>query len=490
MEKYNTEIFIEKAKLIHGNKYDYSKAYYINSQTKVCIICPKHGEFWQKPYSHLNGNGCPSCVGLKKRDSESFIEKAISVHGNRYDYSKTKYVNKRSKVIITCKIHGDFEQAANNHLRGQGCPLCGKKYASEYRKNDFSHFIKESTNRFGEKYSFPYIEKEYENSHSKITIKCNDCGTEFEKIACDHLTSPQGGCPSCFSKISKPENEIYEYIVSLIGKDNVIKNDRESIKPFEIDIYIPKYKIGIEYNGLFWHSEKCIKNKNYHLEKTEMCENNGIRLIQIFEDEYLYKKEIVLNKISHILNETTNDKIYARNCNVKDITYSESKQFLNSFHIQGEAKSSVYLGCFYKGELIGVMTFKKEKKNGDKWELNRYATDTSKICCGVGGKLFSYFIKKYNPKEVKSFADRRWSNDLNGNFYTKIGFNFEKYTPPDYKYIKGGEQKRFHKFGFRKNILYKKYKIDTTLTEKEICEKLGFIKIWDCGLIKYIWKNE
>jgi hypothetical protein len=490
MVKYSTETFIEKAKEVHLSKYDYSKVQYVNSSTKVCVICPLHGEFWVAPYAHLNGVGCPECAGVKKRDTESFIKKAKEVHGDRYDYSKTVYVNKRTKVVITCPIHGDFEQLANNHLRGQGCPLCGKKYASEYKKNDYKHFIQESKNRFGEKYSFPNIEEEYENSHSKITIKCNDCGTEFVKIACDHLTSPNGGCPSCFSHTSKPEDEIYEYISSLIGADKVVKNDYSVINPFEIDIYIPSLKIGFEYNGLYWHSDEYRPSKNYHLEKTEMCEKKGIRLIQIFEDEYLYKKDIVLNKISHLIGNTVQERIYARKCTIGEITYKESSAFLDKFHIQGGAKATVYFGCFNNSNLVGVMTFKKESNNDNKWELNRFATDYNIICCGVGGKMFSYFVKKYNPSEIKSFADRRWSTNILDNLYTKIGFKFDKYTLPDYRYIKGNDKIRYHKFGFRKNILYKKYGADKNLTEQEICSNLGFNKVWDCGLIKYIWRNE
>ena len=127
MKYLTTEQFIEKAKQIHGNKYDYSKVEYVNNHTKVCIICPEHGEFWQTPNSHLNGNGCSSCKGLKKLTTKEFIERAKQVHGNKYDYSKTIYVNKRTKVCIICPIHGEFYQTPHNHVyQKQGCPECGK----------------------------------------------------------------------------------------------------------------------------------------------------------------------------------------------------------------------------------------------------------------------------------------------------------------------------------------------------------------------------
>ena len=193
MKYLTTEQFIKKAKQIHGDKYDYSKVEYINNHTKVCIICPEHGEFWQTPNSHLNGNGCSSCKGLKKLTTKEFIERAKQVHGNKYDYSKTIYVNKRTKVCIICPEHGEFWQTPHNHVyQKQGCPECGKKYAINYNKNDYENFIKTSIERFGNTYSFPLIDKEYENSHSKITIQCLKCGNLFTKIACDHITSPNG----------------------------------------------------------------------------------------------------------------------------------------------------------------------------------------------------------------------------------------------------------------------------------------------------------
>ena len=123
------------------------------------------------------------------------------------------YVNKNTKVCIICPIHGEFWQRPHNHInQKQGCPECGKKYAKEWRRYDYMTFINSSKDRFGDIYSFPNIEQEYENSHSKITIKCNKCGNEFVKIACDHITSPYGGCKNCYYTKSKAEEEIGNFI--------------------------------------------------------------------------------------------------------------------------------------------------------------------------------------------------------------------------------------------------------------------------------------
>lgn len=487
-KKITTEEFIERAKQIHGDKYDYSKVNYINSHTKICIICPKHGEFLQLPHSHLFGSGCPVCARIKRTSENTFIQRAKEVHGDKYDYSKTEYINKRTKVCIICPIHGEFWQRPHNHIHGkQGCPECGKKYAKEWRKNNYNVFLKASKERFGDAYSFPNIENEYENSHSKITIKCNKCGNEFVKIACDHITSSHGGCQHCYFNKSKSEEEIGNFILETIGDKSAVSfNDRNILKNNELDIYIKSKKIAIEFNGLFWHSNK---DKNYHLMKTEMCDSLGIRLIQIFEDEYIFHKDIVLSKLKHIIgNDYDLDKIYGRNCIVKEITFKESSEFLNRNHIQGSSKSTVYLGAFNNGILCAVMTFTKLFEN--KWELTRFASDITKRVIGIGGKMFSYFRKYYNPVEVKSFADRRWAVNDENNLYYKLGFKLEKVLRPDYRYFINGEKKRLHKFNFRKNILIKKYNLSDKLTETQMSEKIGARKIWDCGLFKYTWTKE
>lgn len=488
-KKITTEEFIKRANIIHGGKYDYSKIKYVNSQTKVCIICPEHGEFWQIPNSHLLGTGCSMCSGLKKWTTEEFIAKSKEINGDRYDYSKTNYINKRTNVIITCKIHGDFSQNPHNHIsQKQGCPLCGKKYAQEFRKNDYNHFINESINRFGKNYEFPNIENEYVNSHSIIHLKCKKCGNVFEKIACDHLTSSHGGCLRCYANKSTAESEISTFLEDLIGKENIIYRNRNILNGMELDIFIPKLNIGIEYNGLYWHSN-VYKNKNYHLEKTELCESKGIKLIQIFEDEFINHKDIVLNKLRHIVKQSNNlPKIMGRKCEIKPITHNIAKEFLTKYHIQGFVNSTIYLGAYYMNKLIAVMSFIKRK---DMWELTRFASDYNYICQGVGGKLFNFFINICQPVYIKSFADRRWTNLIEENIYNKLGFIKEKILNPDYRYIitKRNTIQRIHKFNFRKRKLLKHYDLNQNMTESEMASILKIPKIYDCGLIKYVWKN-
>ena len=484
-QKLTTEEFIKKARDVHGDKYDYSKVEYVNNQTKVCIICKEHGEFWQRPLDHLKGHECSECGKIKnvesrKKTLEQFIDEARKVHGGKYDYSNVKYDNTSTKVCIICKEHGEFWQTPEKHLSGCGCPKCGgtKKYTTE-------EFIEELRKIHGDKYDYSKVE--YINSHTKVCILCKEHGKFY--------TTPNGllighGCPSCAHKNSKAEKEIVQYI-----KDNTNLTVKENVRGIlsnnkELDIYIPEKMFAIEYNGMRWHSEMYNTDKNSHLNKLEECNKLGIKLIQIFETEYLINKKIVYSKILHSLGfNLCSEKVFARRTNIKEISMNIARSFLLQNHIQGFTKSSVYIGCFYENELVGVMSFKRETKDSDKWELTRFATDVNKHCIGIGGKLFKYFIRKYNPIEVKSFADRRWTVNKDNNLYTKIGFKLEEILKPDYRYTKKSTD-YIHKFNFRKQKLNRKYGLPLTMTENEMTKEIGYYRIWDCGLLKYKWYKD
>ena len=308
------------------------------------------------------------------------------------------------------------------------------------------------------------------------------------QLAYDHLNGH--GCPVCGQLESKSENEIFEYITSLVGEDNVIRRDRSILNKKEIDIYIPNLKIGFEYNGLRWHSEEFGKSRSYHLSKTEECNKKGLKLYQIFEDEYLFHKEIVLNKIKHLLGYSNNlPKVYGRKCSIVGVNKVTAKFFLDKFHIQGYGKSTFFLGAVYNDALVAVMGFKKINNNGE-WELVRFASDYNYVYCGVGGKILNYFIKVYNPNLIKSFADRRWTQS-DENLYIKMGFVLNKTLKPDYRYINlSNPINRIHKFNFRKTILNRKHNLPLQLTESEMVKKIGYSKIWDCGLYRYVWTKK
>lgn len=354
------------------------------------------------------------------------------------------------------------------------CPICKEKF----RKLTISHIKNHgySLQEFKEKY--PDVEM--------MSIDMQNQSKEAFKLA--NLTVSKNRF------ISSYERELQDFL----RENNIIfEANRQILIGKEIDILIPDLRIGIEFNGLKWHTEWFGKKRHgYHLEKTKLCNEKGYGLIHIFEDEYVNKRDIVYNKLRHILHLNKNlNKIYARNCIVKQVYKHDAEIFLNKYHIQGFASATVYLGCFYNDTLIAVMGFKNGNLKNPWWELVRFATTDEYICVGVGGKLFKYFIKNYEAEKVISFADRRWTINPYDNLYIKLGFVLDKFNAPDYRYYKddsknGLKFERIHKMKFNKKKISKEYGLPLTLTETEMAKELGYDRIWDCGLIKYVWKHE
>ena len=472
--------FINKVKLIHGDRYDYSNVEYIKSDIKVKIICPLHGEFEQSPNNHLKGSGCKKCANENQtKSNEDFINKSLLIHEGKYDYSLVKYVNNKTKVKIICPTHGEFEQSPKKHLEGKGCYSCGIEKIKEKTIKSNDTFIDEAKKKHNDKYDYSLVN--YVNSHLKTEFICPEHGI-FEQAPYSHLLGK--GCPKCGSVYDKSEGEVKEFISSL----NLLfeENNRKILKGKELDIYIPSYNLAIEYNGLYWHSDLYLDNK-YHFNKTESCEAKGIKLIHIFEDEWIYKQEIVKSRLTNIFGLNSN-KIYGRKCVIKEITSKEAKEFLNNNHIQGGVNAKYNIGLYYNNELVSIMTFGSLRKNmGRKsidghYELLRFCNKLYTSVVGGADKLLKYFIKTYNPKEITSYADRRWSQ---GDLYEKLGFEFIHNSKPNYFYINRG--KREHRFKYRKDVLVKEG-FDNNKTENEIMKERGFNRIYDCGNKKYVLK--
>lgn len=476
--RITTEKFIGNANEIHKGKYDYSKVSYVNANTKVCIICSEHGEFWQLPYAHLNGQGCPKCVG-KTLSQDELIKKFNEVHSFKYDYSKVDFSKIKEKVCIICPEHGEFWQRPQKHLAGQGCPQCAKEKTHGTINENKENFIIHSNLVHHNLYD--YSEIEYVNNITKVKIKCNKHGIFYQRPN-NHL---QGcGCPKCSNTISKTEDDI----ISVLNCKDIISHNRNILNGKEIDIYIPSLKLGVEYNGLRWHSEEFEENSNYHLEKTERCEEQGIRLIHIFEDEWIYKKEIVKSRLLNLIGKTP-IKIYARKCIIKEVDVNMVSNFLNENHIQGNCNSLYRYGLYYNDELVSLMTFGKLRKNlgstnkNGCYELLRFCNKLNTVVIGSASKLFSYFLKKNKPTSIISYADRRWSN---GKLYEILGFTLSHKSKPSYFYVVNG--KRENRFKYRKDILIKEG-YDSSKAEHQIMLERGIYRIYDCGCLVYEYKN-
>ena len=192
--KYTTEEFIKRAKEVHDNKYDYSKANYVGTHKKILIICPTHGEFWQDAANHLRGHGCPACGNVNRPTAENFIKRAKEIHGNKYDYSLVEYKNMTTKIKIICPLHGVFEQTPANHTNRsgpRGCPKCGNDKVSKKLSIGKGEFIKRAKEIHGDKYDYSLVE--YKNNETKVKIICPIHGV-FEQTPNGHLA---GGCAAC-----------------------------------------------------------------------------------------------------------------------------------------------------------------------------------------------------------------------------------------------------------------------------------------------------
>lgn len=289
--KHTTETFIKRAREIYGSMYDYSKVNYINAKTKVEIICPIHGPFWQRPNDHLSGYGCFTCgyeklSNILRSTKEQFIEKARTIHRDMYDYSKVNYINNKTKVEIICPEHGSFYQNPETHIRGEGhgCPKCGSIQNSLSSRLTLEEYIKKAREIHGNRYDYSKVK--YKGGREIIEIICPEHGS-FWQQADIHIYN-NCGCPVC--NASKGENIIKVLLdkLSIHYLSEYRFKDCKYKKPLPFDFYLPDYNICIEFDGV-QHFENIKFFKSSTLEetqyrdqiKTNYCKENNIRLIRI-----------------------------------------------------------------------------------------------------------------------------------------------------------------------------------------------------------------
>jgi len=291
-KKLTTDDFIMKAKAIHNYKYNYSLVDYTGNKTKVKIICPIHGEFEQRPDLHLSGKGCYKC-GIIKKTTEDFISEAKLIHGDKYDYSLTKYINPTLKVTIICEKHGAFKQRSTDHLNGAGCSECGIENARLNKTKSTDSFIKSANLIHNNLYDYSIVN--YQHWNTKIKIICKKHG-EFEQIPSEHLKGH--GCPIC--KESKGEKQIKMFLDEnkiLYIREQKFKNCKYK-KQLPFDFYLPNYNMCIEYDGRqhyeniphFGGEIRLLETQKRDKIKTEYCQNNNIKLIRVKHDDDVIEK--------------------------------------------------------------------------------------------------------------------------------------------------------------------------------------------------------
>jgi hypothetical protein len=280
---------------------------------------------------------------------------------------------------------------------------------------------------------------------------------------------------------SKEENELYDFIHSI--KKDAVQSDREILSGLELDIVIPSMKIAFEYNGSYWHSD-LFKDKKYHLNKQKDALELKYRLIHIWEPDWYNKKDIVKSTIKSILGKIDN-KIYARNTVIREVTFMESNNFLEINHLQGGGASKIRYGLYCDDELISLMTFSQLRNSNGQvpkdgyFELHRFCNKLNTSVVGGASKLFKYFLKIHNPKSIISYANKDWSN---GNLYDKLGMVYMGDTAVGYFYVKS--KYKYNRYKFQKHKLVESGE-DPLLTEYQIMLKNGYNRVWNCGNLKY-----
>jgi len=472
IERYGVEYPIQSNEIKKKRKNNNIKKYGVDEPTKLKVVIDKMKKTKKEKY---NNEGYNNIDKMKKTKKEK--------------YNDENY-NNRNKAEDTCLIKYGSTNVSNN------VKIKNKKEQTFIKNYNVTNYSK--SNEFKNK-NIEFTKHKYKNINilevdkNNLKLQC-DCDKHHNyeiniNILRNRIIYKTILCTIC-NPISSYSNSGYEIqlqnFIKENYKNNIIYNNRYLISK-ELDIYLPDLKLAFEFNGLYWHSE-VNKENDYHLNKTELCEKQGIQLIHIWEDDWIYKQEIVKSMILNKLNKTSN-KIYARKTEVKEVSDNKLiREFLDQNHIQGFVGSKVKIGLFYENKLVSLMTFGnrriamgKKTTNDGEYELLRFCNKLNTNIIGGASKLFNYFIKNYNPIEITTYADRSFSQ---GKLYDTLGFKFIGKTQPNYYYVISNI--RYHRFNFRKDILVKDG-FDPNKTEHEIMLERKIYRIYDSGNLKFIF---
>jgi glutaredoxin len=421
--------------------------------------------------------GCPYCNSRKRLGIEDFQKKLDSLNPG---YKVLSYKGMREKAtLIHLECGCVFSEVAEDAINGHGCPKC----FGTPKKTEAS--FKDEVEAIDKDYTVLGV---YDGNKKKISFLHSKCGRSFMMRPNDFLNGQR--CPYCSKRkhTSTEQSRFCDFIKSVYN-GKVIENyclSSSRNKRKELDIYLPDKKIGFEYDGLYWHSSAHC-GKTYHLDKMEFYNSTGIRVINVFSDEWKFKRGIVEEKIKSILGLSSGKAIYARECTPAVIGREEKALFLSKHHIQGDDKAKYSFGLMNGGSLVAVMTFCRPRaalgnKNADDglFELSRFATGDRRVVGGFS-KLLAFALKNIpGIKKVITYADLRFTSK-ESNVYEACGFSLDHISEPNYCYIINNRRK--HRYGFRKSVLKRKYPelYSEGKTEFEIMDSAGIPRIYDCG---------
>lgn len=480
--------FKQKADKVFGGKYEFFPEdfrAYKNNLDKIHAVCPEHGMFSKSVKRLLNGEGCPECGRRQAAEARQANSLTKLLDGK----PRLTLCGRSDGIEVFCEKHGRVK-TTKYRLRGKfGCPECTRDAVMVSGAEWLGRFRATHGDTF--KYKMP--NRCYANE--KIAIVCTRHKEPFTfyQTPADHADGH--GCPKCklvqtAAGPSKAETEVADYLRSLgVAVQTQVPVTAESGKLFLMDIYLPDFKLFIEYNGLYFHSQKFLAASNFHKQKSDACRYNGARLVHIFEDDWRNKNSRTKAFLKNLTGKS--ETVMARKCKVTLLGGKEAKAFCSKHHMQGASITGgqIHYGLRYGKTLKAVMCFTQKGSDrrglgGKDWELVRYVSDGR--VQGGASKLFKAFIREYRPSSVVSFS---WNHLFTGNMYEKLGFTQDKVLQPDYTYVDPDRCRRLHKSGFQLSKLAKKFEnFDSRLTERENCEANRYYRIYDCGKTRWLWK--
>ena len=480
-----------------------------NIEKPKCLVCEKPNKF--RSYNDGYTTYCSKeCTDKHAFSSLDFKQKISDGMKRKYDseYYKEKYKNVILKdgenfLISDYCNHGDFYINKNKYERliNENANLCQICANDNNLLEDVDYLLGKFLNEESYKLRYPsmyntiianckendasFSEKRYmELNKIHTRPKCPICNIRKVKYI-DAFSGYTKSCAnySCVSSSSQQERDLSKFINDL----GVLVINRKKIENNELDIYIPLSNIGIEYNGLFWHSEKQGKHSKWHLNKADFFKTQNIQLITIWEDDWLFKPEIVKSIIINKLGKS--NRIFARKCTIKEVSSEASGNFLNKNHLQGRCNDSIRYGLYYKDELVSLMTFGRKRmilnslSEENNWELLRFCNKLNFSVIGGASKLFNHFKKNHNFINMISYANRDISD---GKLYENLNFKFIKKTAPGYWWCK--DNHKHHRSNFMKHKIVEKSNYNKTTESKEMIKR-GYFKVWNAGNLKYIYTN-
>ncbi len=468
---------------------------YINQSEPLQLKCPHCNDVYYKTFKQIQRSSKPlKCSQCNKKDvtdnqkyTEKYLKTLAESKGFKLLSDYSDYINRDSLLNLRCfNCNEEIKLTAHSlkNKKGKFCNSCSYKESNGRRRlqyNDIRRYIDNTETTL--------IDVNFDTHPPNLTLKCS-CGELFIVKSKDfknfiynvkHQLCPKCVNNICHCGISTIEFEVLDYLKTLTDED-IIKGDRTLLKGSEIDFYIPSKKLGIEIDGVYWHSELSGKKDNqYHLNKTLQCNKEDVKLLHFFDNEWNEKTNIVKSMISTNFN--LNKKIYARKCTIETISSKDANEFHSNNHIQGSINSSIHYGLKYERKLVCLMSFSKSRfsKKSD-YELTRFSSLLYTTVVGGASRLLKSFLRDYDNPIIVSYADRRYSE---GNLYKVLGFNEESVNKPNYTYVYNG--KMYSRLKFQKKNLKRILKFyDSEMTEWENMMNNGYDRIWNCGTITYI----